>query len=105
MREICPGRGRKCRLECGSGFGGISLTDQAGDAAWPIAAPTFILIYRNPEKPEQAAEVLKFFDWAYKTGDKLATDLDYVPLPDNVVGLVQAAWARADQGQVGSTAL
>jgi len=75
------------------GFG-ISLTNQAGEAAWPITAPTFILIHKNSEKPEQTAEVLKFFDWAYKTGDKLATDLDYVPLPDNVIGLVQAAWAK-----------
>jgi phosphate transport system substrate-binding protein len=74
------------------GFG-ISLTNQAGEAAWPITAPTFILIHKNSEKPEQTVEVLKFFDWAYKSGDKLATDLDYVPLPDNVIGLVQAAWA------------
>jgi phosphate transport system substrate-binding protein len=75
------------------GFG-ISLTSQAGEGAWPITAPTFVLVYKNSEKPEQTAEVLKFFDWAYKNGDKLATDLDYVPLPDNVVGMIQAAWAK-----------
>ncbi|MCB8822275.1 phosphate ABC transporter substrate-binding protein PstS [Microvirga rosea] len=75
------------------GFG-ISLTDQAGDEAWPITAPTFILVYKAPEKPEQTAEVLKFFDWAYKSGDKLASDLDYVPLPDNVVAMIQAAWTK-----------
>ncbi|AWM88249.1 phosphate ABC transporter substrate-binding protein PstS [Microvirga sp. 17 mud 1-3] len=75
------------------GFG-ISLTDQAGDDAWPITAPTFILVHKTAEKPEQTAEVLKFFDWAYKSGDKLASDLDYVPLPDNVVKLVEAAWAK-----------
>ena len=75
------------------GFG-ISLTEQAGDEAWPITAPTFILVHKTAEKPEQTAEVLKFFDWAYKSGDKLASDLDYVPLPDNVVKLVQAAWAK-----------
>ncbi|MGO4573246.1 phosphate ABC transporter substrate-binding protein PstS [Microvirga sp. 2TAF3] len=75
------------------GFG-ISLTNQAGDAAWPITAPTFILVYKAPEKPEQTAEVLKFFAWAYKNGDKLASDLDYVPLPDNVVKMIEAAWAK-----------
>ncbi|MBF9234893.1 phosphate ABC transporter substrate-binding protein PstS [Microvirga alba] len=75
------------------GFG-ISLTNQPGDEAWPITAPTFILIYKNPETPAQTAEVLKFFDWAYKNGGKLASDLDYVPLPDNVVGMVEAAWAK-----------
>jgi phosphate transport system substrate-binding protein len=75
------------------GFG-ISLTNQPGDEAWPITAPTFILVYKNPDKPEQTAEVLKFFDWAYKNGDKLASDLDYVPLPDNVVDQVRATWAK-----------
>ena len=73
------------------GFG-ISLTDQAGDEAWPITAATFILVYREPADAAKTADVLKFFDWAYKNGDKLAVDLDYVPLPDNVVGLIHDAW-------------
>ncbi|MCG7394776.1 phosphate ABC transporter substrate-binding protein PstS [Microvirga sp. ACRRW] len=75
------------------GFG-ISLTNQAGDDAWPITNPTFILVHKSAEKPEQTAEVLKFFDWAYKNGDKLASDLDYVPLPDNVVEQIRATWAK-----------
>jgi len=75
------------------GFG-ISLTNQPGDEAWPITNPTFILVHKTTDKPEQTAEALKFFDWAYKNGDQLATDLDYVPLPDNVVGQVQAAWTK-----------
>ncbi|MCB5177621.1 MULTISPECIES: phosphate ABC transporter substrate-binding protein PstS [Microvirga] len=82
------------------GFG-ISLTNQSGADAWPITAPTFILVYKNPEKPEQTAEVLKFFDWAYKNGDKLAADLDYVPLPDNVVGQVRDAWAKEIKNKSG----
>src|SRR3954451_14569044 len=53
------------------GFG-ISLTNQPGDEAWPITAPTFILVPRTPEKPEQVAEALKFFDWSFKNGDKMA---------------------------------
>jgi phosphate transport system substrate-binding protein len=75
------------------GFG-ISLTSQPGAEAWPITAPTFILVPKTPEKPEQVAEVLKFFDWAYKNGDKLAADLDYVPLPDNVVEQVRKSWGE-----------
>jgi phosphate transport system substrate-binding protein len=74
------------------GFG-ISLTSQPGAQAWPITAPTFILVPKAPEKPEQVAEALKFFDWAYKNGDKLAAELDYVPLPDNVVEQVRKSWA------------
>ncbi|GJD93746.1 phosphate ABC transporter substrate-binding protein PstS [Methylobacterium iners] len=73
------------------GFG-ISLTNQAGEDAWPITAATFVLVYKDPVDPAKTAEVLKFFSWAYKNGDKLAADLDYVPLPDNVVGMVNDAW-------------
>jgi phosphate transport system substrate-binding protein len=75
------------------GFG-ISLTNQPGDDAWPITNPTFILVHKTADKPEQMTEVLKFFDWAYKNGDKLASDLDYVPLPDNVVEQIRATWAK-----------
>lgn len=73
------------------GFG-ISLTDQAGDDAWPITAPTFILMHRNSDNPEQAAEALRFFNWAFAKGDGMADDLDYVPLPAKVKELVRAEW-------------
>jgi phosphate transport system substrate-binding protein len=72
---------------------GISLTNQPGDQAWPITAPTFILVPKNPEKPEQVAEALKFFDWAFKNGDQMAAQLDYVPLPQNVKDMVRKTWA------------
>lgn len=81
------------------GFG-ISLTNQPGDDAWPITAATFILIHKDPADPAKAADVLKFFDWAYKKGDKLASDLDYVPLPDNVVSLIHEEW-KAVKGKDG----
>jgi phosphate transport system substrate-binding protein len=70
----------------------LILTDQTGKNAWPISGATFILVYKTQEKPEQAKEVLKFFDWAYASGDRLAMDLDYVPLPDSVVKMIQAQW-------------
>ena len=72
---------------------GISLTDQPGSEAWPITSPTFILVPKNPEKPEQIAEVIKFFDWALENGDKIAVELDYVPLPAQVKEFVRATWA------------
>jgi phosphate transport system substrate-binding protein len=70
----------------------ISLTNQPGEGAWPITAATFILVHKDPVDPAKAADVLKFFDWAYAKGDKLAADLDYVPLPDNVVELIHQEW-------------
>ena len=73
------------------GFAQI-LTDQAGKDAWPISGATFILMYKNQDKPQQAVEVLKFFDWAYKNGEKIAEELDYVPMPDAVVNLVRNLW-------------
>ncbi len=68
------------------------LTDEAGKGAWPISGATFILMHKSQDKAENAAAVLKFFDWAYEKGDKLASDLDYVTLPDNVVKLIRASW-------------
>jgi phosphate transport system substrate-binding protein len=68
------------------------LTNEPGKDSWPITGATFILVYKSPEKIENAREVLKFFDWAYTNGDKMASDLDYVPLPANVVTMIRDAW-------------
>jgi len=74
-------------------FGEI-LTNQAGKEAWPITGATFILMHKVQDKPAQAAEVLKFFEWSYKNGGKMATDMDYVPLPDALVKQISASWAN-----------
>ena len=74
-----------------NGFAEI-LTNEPGKDSWPITGATFILIHKSPEKIENAKEVLKFFDWAYTNGDKMASDLDYVPLPANVVSMIRDAW-------------
>jgi phosphate transport system substrate-binding protein len=72
----------------------LLLTDQPGKESWPITGATFILMHKKQDKPENAAIALKFFDWAYEAGDKLALDLDYVPMPDSVVKLVKAEWKK-----------
>ncbi|HEI8868772.1 TPA: phosphate ABC transporter substrate-binding protein PstS [Serratia odorifera] len=68
------------------------LTNQKGEGAWPITSTTFILVHKAQKKPEQGAEVLKFFDWAYKSGGDEAKALDYATLPEEVVEQVRAAW-------------
>jgi phosphate transport system substrate-binding protein len=73
------------------GFG-VILTDQAGGASWPITAATFILMQKIPVDLDASKGALKFFDWAYKNGDKAAEELDYIPLPDAVVELVHEDW-------------
>lgn len=70
------------------------LTDEAGKGAWPISGATFILLHKKQDKPASGAEVLKFFDWAYQSGDDLAAKLDYVPLPVSLVKLIQASWKK-----------
>jgi phosphate transport system substrate-binding protein len=74
------------------GFG-VVLTNEAGASSWPIAGATFILIHKQPQNPAAAADALKFFAWAYAKGDQMAQDLDYVPMPDKVVGSIQKMWA------------
>lgn len=68
------------------------LTEQPGKDSWPITGATFILLHKAQDKPAQAAASLKFFDWAYKNGDKTAADLDYVPMPASVKTIVEKAW-------------
>jgi phosphate transport system substrate-binding protein len=68
------------------------LTDQPGKESWPISGASFILMHQKQDKPENAVEVLKFFDWAMKNGQKMASELDYVPMPDAVVKVINDAW-------------
>lgn len=68
------------------------LTLQPGKTAWPITGATFILFHTQQADAAKASEVLKFFTWAYAKGDKLSSDLDYVPLPDATVKLIENAW-------------
>jgi len=71
---------------------GVILTDQPGKASWPITGASFILIHKTQEKPEVAREVLKFFDWSFQNGAKMASELDYVPMPDPVVMQIKSVW-------------
>jgi phosphate transport system substrate-binding protein len=70
------------------------ITDQPGKNAWPISTATFILMHLKQDKPANATETFKFFTWAFKYGDKIAADLDYVALPDSVVGAIEKAWGQ-----------
>ena len=70
------------------------LTDQKGAASWPITAATFILVHKQPQDVAATSEALKFFAWAFKNGAKDAEALDYIPMPDNVVGLIKKTWAK-----------
>ena len=69
---------------------GISLVNQKGAQSWPITGATFILMYREPKNAKNSQETIKFFDWAFVNGGKMAADLDYVPLPKSVTDRIRS---------------
>jgi phosphate transport system substrate-binding protein len=69
------------------------LTNEAGATAWPITGATFILMHKQPKDADSSKEALKFFSWAYEKGDQMALDLDYVPMPNNVVAAIKKVWS------------
>jgi phosphate transport system substrate-binding protein len=74
---------------------GVSIVDQRGDAVWPVSTASFIIMYKDPTDKKASDEVLKFFDWAFKNGKTLATDLDYVPLPDTLTAQIKSkVWTQ-----------
>lgn len=74
-----------------------SLTDASGAKSWPITTATFILMYKQPTNKSASADVLKFFDFAFKEGKKMAIDLDYVPLPDATTDFIRKqVWTKIE---------
>ena len=70
----------------------VDLIDRDGATSWPIVSATFIELPKDPKDPVRSANVIKFFDWAYKNGAALASGLEYIPLPEAVQTVVRAAW-------------
>ncbi len=71
----------------------VILTDQPGEKSWPITAATFILMHREPADRAASAEAIKFFKWAFEKGDKMAEELDYIPMPESVVKQIEKTWS------------
>jgi phosphate transport system substrate-binding protein len=71
----------------------VILTDQPGEASWPITAATFILMHKAPTDKAASAEAIKFFTWAFEKGGKMAEELDYIPMPEPVVKLIEKTWS------------
>ncbi len=74
---------------------GISMVNAKGAESWPVSTASFILMYKDPADKAQSAEVLKFFDWAFKNGKTMAAELDYVPLPDSLTADIRSkVWTQ-----------
>ena len=79
----------------------LIMTDAPGEAAYPITASVFMVMYKDPKNPATAAVALDFFKWALESGQKQAQDLHYVPLPPALVGQIKSYWSsqfRVKQG-------
>ena len=74
---------------------GISIVNASGDNAWPISTASFIVMYKEPKDKSQSREVIRFFDWAFRNGQKAALDLDYVPLPLQLTNQIRSrVWSQ-----------
>jgi phosphate transport system substrate-binding protein len=71
----------------------LILTDQPGDKSWPIVASTFILMHKDATDKAASQEAIKFFKFAFAKGDKMAEELDYIPMPESVVKLIEKTWS------------
>src|SRR5215469_544158 len=76
----------------------LILTNQPGDKSWPITGASFILLHSTPPDPAATSAALKFFDWAFKNGAQMASELDYVPLPESLIKQVRATWQSQIKG-------
>jgi len=72
----------------------LMLNNQPGEASWPIVGATYIMVFKDYADANKGKAILKFFDWGYKHGADMAKELHYVPMPENVVKLVEAEWAQ-----------
>jgi phosphate transport system substrate-binding protein len=70
------------------------LTEQPGKESWPLTGATFIMMQKVQDKPVSGSNTLKFFEWAFDNGDKMAEELEYVPLPAPVKALVRKQWGE-----------
>jgi phosphate transport system substrate-binding protein len=71
---------------------GVILANQPGAESWPMTAATWILMYKKPQNVADSTSALKFFAWAYEKGAKMADELDYIPMPANVVSSIKKTW-------------
>jgi phosphate transport system substrate-binding protein len=71
----------------------LILTNQPGEKSWPIVASTFILMHKDAADKANSAEAIAFFKWSFANGNKMAQDLDYIPMPESLVKLIEKTWS------------
>lgn len=94
VKPTVPGFAAAAAQANWSGMPGMaaSMIDMNGDATWPIVSASYILMPKNPANAQRAAAVLKFFDWAFKSGKPAADQLHFITLPQTVQDAVRKSW-------------
>ncbi len=72
----------------------LILTQQPGAKSYPITGAVWIMMHKTPKNPAQARQSIEFFQWTLTEGQKIASDLHYVPLPESTVKLIRAYWKK-----------
>jgi phosphate transport system substrate-binding protein len=72
----------------------FSITNAPGENAYPIAGATWLLVYQQQKDATKGKKLVEFLKWAQKDGEKMAKDLDYAPLPEE---LQQRVLKRSDE--------
>ncbi|GAL10249.1 phosphate ABC transporter periplasmic phosphate-binding protein PstS [Vibrio astriarenae] len=76
----------------------ILLNDQPGAESWPMTAATFVLMHEEQANAESAKAILDFFHWSYgEKGADIALSLDYIPMPEDVVEIIEGVWSERFQ--------
>jgi phosphate transport system substrate-binding protein len=75
----------------------LVMTDAPGEQAYPVTATVFIIMYKKPKDPDRAKVAVDFFAWAMHSGQKLAQELDYVPLPASLVQQIESYWHHSSK--------
>ncbi|MGI4840544.1 MAG: phosphate ABC transporter substrate-binding protein PstS [Janthinobacterium lividum] len=70
----------------------LIMTNAPGEAAWPITATTWIIMYKTPKNAEQSKAAFDFFKWSLENGQEQAASLDYVALPKSLVAKIEGYW-------------
>lgn len=77
----------------GAKNGVVDMLALPGAGTWPIVSATYVLVERKPKNPARTAAVINFFDWSWKNGGAVATQLGYIPLPPAAIAKARAEWA------------
>lgn len=63
----------------------ISIVDPPGAESYPISSFTWVLVYKDALTTPKGQELVKFFKWMFDEGAQAAEELDYAPLPNEII--------------------